>query len=399
MVLHMEPTVISASDTQAAVDSLMKHALNPMGPLLLCADGQDEFVQRLQQATDSKRAQNSVFSHCLVVPTSGSSGPSNLVCLTNEALRASADATNKYLGGEGRWVTVLPLAHIAGIQTVLRSTFAGHSPFIALSKHFSPTQFARTVEDARADTPSHIPLYCSLVSAQLSMMLEGGHAASLKNLDAILVGGGFVADGLLERASSLNLRVVTTYGMTETGGGCVYDGRPLEGTRVSSSVDGRLLITGPTLMAGYLDEKSPWVTLGGETWFETSDVGYVSEDGRVHLSGRSDDLVKTGGMKVNMADVARVASTMPGVRAAHVLALPDAKWGRVVVAVVETNLEPGVAGPLVVDQVRSELGGASAPRYVATTRELPKTSLGKVDRRAAEQVAERAISQGGAWHR
>lgn len=395
----MEVVIVDTAKTQTAVTSLMDYASNPSNSLFLTADPDEQLLARVQRGTTAQRGRPSVFSHSLIVATSGSSGQPNLVALTHRALKASSRATHRYLGGPGRWITALPLAHIAGIQTVLRSAFAGFTPFVVLSKPFDTTLFARGVQQARAETPSHIPLYCSLVSAQLEALLRAEHSSSLQHLDAILVGGGFVEKSVLRRAASAGLRVVTTYGMTETGGGCVYDGLPLEGTKIVEGEGGRLLISGPTLMTGYLDEPSPLVTKSGVSWFETSDVGHVDADGRVHLSGRSDDIIKSGGVKVNLSDVSRASLKTPGVSAAHTFGLPDPDWGRVVTVVVETALDPDVVGPAVSETVRSELGAKSAPRCVVAVAKMPLTELGKVDRDAAQRLAEAQISQGGAWRR
>lgn len=395
----MEAIIVDTADTQTAVISLMEHALNPSSSLFLTAGAGEHLVARVLHAPTPQGEKNSVFSHSLIVATSGSSGQPNLVALTGGALKASAHATHRYLGGPGRWITALPLAHIAGIQTVLRSAFAGLTPFVALSKPFDPARFARDVQKARADTPSDIPLYCSLVSAQLQALLSAESPSSLQYLDAILVGGGFVENSLLRRAASAGLRVVTTYGMTETGGGCVYDGVPLEGTSVAEGEDGRLLISGPTLMAGYLDEVSPLVTKDGVTWFETSDVGQVDAEGRVRLSGRSDDIIKSGGVKVNLSDVSRASLKTPGVSGAHTFGFPDPTWGRAVAVVVETALDPNIVGPAVADTVRSELGTQSAPRWVVAVQKMPRTELGKADRDGVQRLAEAEIGQGGAWRR
>lgn len=395
----MEAIIVDTADTQTAVISLMEHALNPSSSLFLTAGAGEQLVARVLHAPTPQGEKNSVLSHSLIVATSGSSGQPNLVVLTGGALKASAQATHRYLGGPGRWITALPLAHIAGIQTVLRSAFAGLTPFVALSKPFDPARFARDVQKARADTPSDIPLYCSLVSAQLEALLSAENPSSLQYLDAILVGGGFVEKSLLRRAASAGLRVVTTYGMTETGGGCVYDGVPLEGTSVAEGEDGRLLISGPTLMAGYLDEVSPLATKDGVTWFETTDVGQVDAEGRVRLSGRSDDIIKSGGVKVNLSDVSRASLKTPGVSGAHTFGFPDPTWGRAVAVVVETALDPNIVGPAVADTVRSELGTQSAPRWVVAVQKMPRTELGKADRDGVQRLAEAEIGQGGAWRR
>lgn len=393
----MDPLSVDATDAKKAADALVKHVTAPQRLLVLRGASRNDADLRIQRATTQGLLPERALSRGLVVATSGSTGRPNLVCLENDALKSSADATHSYLGGPGRWVTVLPLTHIAGIQTVIRSTYAGQPPFLAHFRHFRPDTFGSAAEEARAQTPSSVPLYCSLVTAQLAVLLDE-NPNSLRHFDAILVGGGFVSETLIRAAASLGVRVVTTYGMTETSGGCVYDGRPLPGTRVLADEDGRLLISGPTLMAGYLDEKAPWVHRENTRWFATSDQGGVLSDGTVQVTGRNDDLIKSGGVKINLTAVAQ-ACRVDGVREAHGFPVPDERWGNAVGVLVETALDPQEVGPRVADAVRAKLGGPSTPRYVATTTAMPTTALGKIDRKGARLIGMNQIGQGDAWHR
>ncbi len=398
-------TFVAASDRSAAAAELTNYILHGHTGLAVLGDNDHSSVQRIAEAEGSDPRFSSDPSHSLVVATSGSTGGSpHLVCLGRDALIASANATHDFLGGPGRWLSALPLQHIAGIQTVLRSALSGHAPYLHEGEHFVASDFLDSVARARATTASGIPLYTSLVSPQLAACLDLDPEA-LRHLDAILVGGGFIAPTLLERASQAGINVVTTYGMTETAGGCVYNGVPLSGAHLKTAEDGTLLISGPMVMSGYLDESSPLLEEDGRTWFVTSDLGVIGEDGRIRLTGRTDDIIKTGGVKVNLRDIEEHSARVSGVRS-HALSLTDPTWGQVVALLLEDHRADSVAAAQIESRarairegVREALGSASAPRVVGLTTSIPSTALGKVDRVAALAMMQSLIGQGRAWRR
>ncbi len=149
----------------------------------------------------------------------------------------------------------------------------------------------------------------------------------------MLVGGAALDAGLRARALAAGVRVVTTYGMSETAGGCVYDGVPLDGVQVRLDADGGIRLGGPTLASGYLGRPDLTARAFTDGWFRTGDHGRF-RDGRLEVLGRLDDMIITGGEKVAPAAVERVLLAQPGVRAACVVGLPDPEWGQVVAAAV-----------------------------------------------------------------
>lgn len=317
----------------------------------------------------------------LVLPTSGSTGTPRRVLLGADAVLASAHATHARLGGPGRWVLTLPAQHVAGLQVVVRSLLAGALPVVVPPGHFDPVAVAAALAEARTGGP----LYASLVPTQLHRVLADGvpdvARAAWAGLDAVLVGGAATPPALLDRARAAGIRVVTTYGMTETAGGCVYDGVPLDGVRVR--VDGVVQIAGPVLARGYLPpDDDAFALADGERWFRTSDVGDVT-DGVLHVHGRADDVVVSGGVNVVPSAVEAVLAGL-GLEAC-VVGLPDDEWGQVVTAVV--------ASPDAVDlevlraAVAARLGGAAAPRVLVVVDALPRRGPGKVDRAAVERLA------------
>lgn len=323
---------------------------------------------------------------CLVLRTSGSTGAARDVMLSAAALRASAAATEGRLGGPGDWLLALPADHVAGLQVILRALAAGTRLHRMPAGTFRPAAFAaaaRAVEAGRRR-------YVSLVPTQLVRLLDEGDAvAALRRFDAVLLGGAAVPATVLGRARAAGVRVVTTYGMTETCGGCVYDGVPLDGVRVRLDPEGRVLLGGPVLAEGYLGrpdlDAEAFVTgADGTRWLRTSDLGALDMDGRLTVLGRADDIIVTGGVNVAPAPVEELLSTLPGIREACVVGVPDEEWGQAVVAVIAGEPPP-------LDEVRTlvaeRLGPAAAPRRVVVVPALPTRGPGKPDRRAAAALA------------
>lgn len=305
----------------------------------------------------------------LVVTTSGSTGTPRSVMLDTDALVASATATHERLGGPGRWLLSLPLHHVAGLQVAVRSLLAGAPPAVA-----------EGLDIAGLMRGASRPRYGSIVPTQLHRILAGD-PRPWAELDAILVGGAATPPALLDRAREAGLRVVTTYGATETSGGCVYDGVPLAGVRVR--IDDVVHLGGPTLARGYLHGDDPaFVTRDGERWFRTGDLGEL-RDGVLHVHGRADDVIISGGVNVAPAAVEAVLAGLPGVRESCVVGVPDPEWGQQVVAVVVGSPPPLTE---VRDAVRRTLGVAAAPRRVVVVDALPLRGPGKVDRAAVARM-------------
>ncbi|MFS0705965.1 o-succinylbenzoate--CoA ligase [Cellulomonas sp. 179-A 9B4 NHS] len=330
----------------------------------------------------------------VVVRTSGSTGRPRDVMLTADALRASADATAARLGGRGSWLLALPVHHVAGLQVVVRSLLAGRELTTIADGPFRPALFTDAVARLRATEGPH---RTSLVPTQLLRVLEDPDAtAAARSLDAVLVGGAASSPTLLARAREAGVRVVTTYGMTETCGGCVYDGRPLDGVEIAVDAEQRVSLTGPVLAAGYLGrpdlDATTFVDVGGRRWLRTADRGRFDR-GLLHVLGRLDDVLVTGGVKVDPLAVETVVAAHPLVREVCVVGVPDQHWGQSVVAVVVTE---GGAQPSLTElrsSVAAALGPASAPRQVLVVEALPLRGPGKPDRRAVARTATALMTQ------
>ena len=321
----------------------------------------------------------------LVVGTSGSTGSPKLAMLPVSALAASAAGTHERLGGPGSWLLAMPPHHIAGVQVLLRCIAAGTDPgFVDLSEGFSASAFL-----AASTTFHGERRYTALVPTQLLRLLDHPAAtAALARFDAVLVGGAASPPALLATARDAGVRVVTTYGMSETCGGCVYDGVPLSDTEIRVDEDGRIHLGGATLATGYLGR--PDLTAAafrtddeGRRWFRTDDVGHRDDDGRWQVDGRLDDLITTGGLKVAPRLVEEALTALPAIAEAVVVATPDEHWGQAVsAAVVLTTAHPRPA----VEEIRELLHGIlpphAVPRRLLVLRSLPLRGPGKPDRSA-----------------
>ncbi|MET9344882.1 AMP-binding protein [Nonomuraea sp. NPDC003804] len=298
----------------------------------------------------------------VVIATSGSTGTPKGVMLTAAALQASAAASLRRLeaGPGGRWLCCLPPSHVSGLQVLVRSLLNGTEPII--HDRFD----AGAVAGSGA---AHV----SLVPTQLHRLLELG--ADLGVFETVLLGGAAPRPGLLEAARASGARVVTTYGSSETSGGCVYDGRPLDGVDLKIREDGRILVAGPVLLAGYRFGDSP---LDGR-WFVTSDLGAI-ENGGLRVVGRADDVINTGGEKVVAASVAGVLALHPEVADVAVVGRPHPEWGQAVVAVV-VPADP--RRPPTLTQLRAfsrdRLPAYAAPRELRLVSALPLLPNGKTD--------------------
>jgi O-succinylbenzoic acid--CoA ligase len=305
----------------------------------------------------------------LVVLTSGSTASPRAVVLTHDAVAASARATSRRLEvdpGRDTWLCCLPCAHVGGLAVVTRSLWSG-TPLL-VHPHFDPDAVARAAAEG-----------ATLVSLVPAALLRLGDPRAFRR---ILLGGAAPPE---EDPAN----VVVTWGMTETGSGVVYDGRPLEGVEVATR-DAELLVRGPMLARCYRDgtdlrTKAPDGTDG---WFATGDGGEVL-DGRVVVRGRLADVINTGGEKVWPADVERLLSTHPRVQDVAVWKRADPRWGERVVAWVVADGVPPSREELAA-YLADALPTWAAPKELVVLEALPRLPSGKVDRRALGSLGDDA---------
>jgi len=346
----------------------------------------------------------------LVVATSGSTGTPKGALLPAAALAASAAATRRRLTrrpieqGEqplpGNWLLALSATHIAGLQVLLRALAEGTEPTVLdTAATFTAERFVAAV-----DRMPPGPRFTSLVPTQLSRILPDPAAAgALSTFDAVLVGGASTSSELLHAAEQAGIRVATTYGMSETCGGCVYNGVPLDGVTVASAQSaggsagrpGRISITGPVVARGYRGrpEHPSFSQAEGEQFrsFLTDDLAVLDGDSW-RVVGRVDDVITTGGIKIDPAVVEAILQQVTGVAEVIVTGVPDPAWGESLVAVVV----PAASDAPVLRTLRAaagaELGAAAAPKHLVLIEQLPLRGPGKPDRAAIRDLATAEIT-------
>jgi o-succinylbenzoate---CoA ligase len=312
-------------------------------------------------------------STAVIVGTSGSTGPPKGVELSAAALLHSARACLARVGarpGE-RWLCCLPAAYIPGIGVLVRSLVSGTDPVLA------DRADAETVAGSGCAHVSLVPTQLRRLLRDVDIETSAGASAPLAGFRSVLLGGAAAPADLLEAARAARVPVVTTYGMTETCGGCVYDGIPLDGVRVEIAAgEGRIWLGGPVLFSGYRGGSRA----RGDGWFRTGDLGRVDSSGRLTVRGRADDIINTGGYKVVPGEVAAALQACPGVKDAAVVGQPDQEWGeRVVAVVVPADPADPPALELLRLSVRERLPRYAAPSSVAIVDAIPLLPSGKHD--------------------
>lgn len=350
--------------TGAAFAPALRAALAGNGPAVFAGEGEAALPAEVPQRV------------ALVVQSSGSTARPKRVALSADALLASAAASEAVLGGPGQWLLALPQTYIAGIGVLVRSLAAETEPVV-----MDPTGFTAERFVAAAAALDHPVRFTSLVPAQLIRLLDDPAAhAALRRFDRVLVGGQATPEPLLARAADAGVRLTRTYGSSETAGGCVYDGVPIGATRLRV-VDGQVEVTGPTLAEGYLLDPertaAAFVPEGADRWYRTGDLGRV-DDGVLSISGRSDDVIVSGGVKVSLGELERLVRSVTGIEEALVVPADDERWGQVPVVVTTRELDlPALRGAAI-----AALGVAAAPARLVVVSSIPMLSSGKPDRLA-----------------
>jgi len=405
---------VPTGDRVLALIPALQSAMSGNGPVLLPVPADDEAeTARLATSLAAGTAMAGWEDDphdptALVVATSGSTGTPKGALLPASALIASAEATRRRLTVRGpsatgrpvaaQWLLALPVTHIAGLQVLLRAIAEGTQPTVLdTAPPFTVERFVAAVGGMPAG-----PRFTALVPTQLFRILADPEATTaLTTFDAVLVGGASTPRALLDDAAQAGVLAVTTYGMSETCGGCVYDGLPLDGVHLT--LDGsaeperpaRVSISGPVVARGYRDmpHHPAFLHEAGARYrtFLTEDLAQLRGD-RWRVVGRVDDVITTGGVKIDPAVVESVLIRVIGVTEVIVTGVPDAVWGEAVVAVVVAAPE----GPPDLAALRRAAGyahgAAAAPKQLVLVDELPLRGPGKPDRTAVRELATAVLT-------
>jgi O-succinylbenzoic acid--CoA ligase len=302
---------------------------------------------------------------CLIVNTSGSTGESVEVGITASGLLSSARAAHEYLGAKAGqvWSLLLPLNHIAGINVLVRSIELGTTPIDL-----------REVQGKYPDAD-----FTAIVPTQLYRALNGGSELlqHLKNAKGVLVGGAPLTIAMRKSAESAGIRIVETYGMTETCGGCIYDGIPLTGTSFRLNENNQIQISGSTLAITYLNNPDLWSQKIVDGFFQTTDLGKI-EDGKLLIIGRADEVIISGGEKVSISKVEKlIQEKFAGISCAA-FAVQDQQWGQSLQLAIAGLIKPELS--IINEYLSSQLSASAKIKKIIYLTDLPRTSLDKIDR-------------------
>jgi O-succinylbenzoic acid--CoA ligase len=325
----------------------------------------------------------------LIVPTSGTTSDPKGVMLSGANLAASARQVNDQLGLNAGdcWLNCLPLSHVAGLSIPYRCSQARAA--MVLHQGFDA---ARVWRDLERYPISHI----SLVPAMLGRLLDTAGGRMAPNcLRVALVGGGPLDRSLAERAHAAGWPLAVCYGMSETGSMCVLDSTAQAGLKpgrvgqlmpgfklvLSEGEQGEIRVAGDAVMAGY---ANPQLKPGDgleNGWFTTGDLGFWDDQGQLCLTGRADELMNSGGLRLHPREVEQLLAACPGLHTVAVGSRSDPLWGDRLVAFYE--------GPVSEVQLeawaRAHLPGGLRPREFRSIDRLPRNRMGKLDRRALKR--------------
>lgn len=293
----------------------------------------------------------------LVIASSGSTGAPKGIIHTHSSILAGAQASASrlQLGASDHWLVCIPVSHVGGFSVISRALHTGAALTLL------PAFDVAAVEQALRNGVTHTSLVATLLSRIDTSLFR-----------TILLGGSSAPDNLPSN-------VVTTYGMTETGGGVVYNGQPLDNVEIRI-VDGEIYLRCPMLMRAYRDDQTLSIEDG---WYATGDIGEIDENAKLSVHGRQTDVIITGGENVWPSVVENSLASHPIVNQVVVRGMPDTTWGQRIVAyvVLDGSAQTSEAKLLsdLREHVKQSLPAFCAPQQIVVLAEIPRTSLGKVD--------------------
>jgi O-succinylbenzoic acid--CoA ligase len=349
----------------------------------------------------------------VVCSTSGSTGNPRGVLLTATAIKTSAKAFADRFGKDFRWVMAMPAHRIAGIMVLTRA-FLFENPHVidpstGGARPFDPATFAvTTMQAVRESKQDGRPLAVSLVPTQIGRLLESGSVGieALLSYDLVLSGAAATPQPMLNRLRELGVKVVISYGMTETCGGCVYDGQTLNAVSISLGTKddvepGRITISGPVIASGYRLRPDLDAVAFIENKLITHDVGKLDQNGLLHVLGRLDDVVQVGGTNVSLSAVEAILRHHPAISDVAVIDIADDLWGSIPMAYIvlrDQNVNRANLSELIKQTVTDRIGRAATPRSIEFVEHLPMLDSGKIDRLSLRISASEDIASGKIKH-
>ena len=349
----------------------------------------------------------------LVCATSGSTGNPRGVLLSANAIRYSVQAFADRFGGDYRWVMSVPAHRIAGVMVLARAALNGNpyliDPSIGGARVFDAATFSVTTANAvRESKKDGRPIAVSLVPTQIGRLLDSGSVGieALQAYKLVLSGGTATPQPMLNRLRELGINVVISYGMTETCGGCVFDGKPLTGVTISLGTKddvepGRISIAGPVLASGYRLRPDLAAVEFIENKLITHDVGKLDSADLLHVLGRLDDVVQVGGTNVSLSAVEALLRHHPAISDVAVIDIADDLWGSIPMAYVTLRDQQLNKQDLITalkNIVMERIGRAATPRTIQFVNQLPMLDSGKIDRLTLRLQASEEISSGKITH-
>jgi O-succinylbenzoic acid--CoA ligase len=349
----------------------------------------------------------------IVCATSGSTGAPRGVLLTQDALIKSAAAFGNRFGTDNRWVISMPAHRIAGIMILARSWLHGNpfeiDPSVGGARPFEAAAFAATTMRAkRLSNADGRALMVSLVPTQIARLLDAGKVGleTLQTYDLILSGAAATPQPLLKRLRDEGVNVAVSYGMSETCGGCVFDGQPIDGVSISIGTQddvepGRISISGPVIASGYRLRPDLDSLSFIDHRLVTQDVGKLDSHGLLHVLGRLDDVVIVGGVNVALSAIESIIRHHPMISDVAIIDIADELWGSLPVAYVVTRSHDQNTYELeqeIRQVVSNQIGRAATPRRIRFVNQLPMLDSGKIDRISLRLQAATDITEGRMTH-
>lgn len=329
-----------------------------------------EFNTPTRQAIQKPASQMVPADCAVVISTSGSTGKAKQVCLSAQALITSADSAHRYLGAIGgqRWSLVLPLTHIAAINVLVRAIELG----------------LEAVDNRNSDRYSPAE-YVSVVPTQLHRALNNSSEKKflqhLQSAVAVLVGGGPTDEFLIAKAKENGVNVITTFGMTEMCGGCIFDGNPLPLVEMKITETGRVKLKGPMRANGYLNDENSWAAVIDGSWFITSDLGRI-DAGKLKILGRIDDQIISGGKKISLNEIEMSLHAVFPLQQFIAFAISDPEWGQALALASASK----IAEASIKDHLRRTFGGFGVPKFFLQLEEIPTKGIEKPDRNRLREI-------------